>query len=196
MDVFKNYIWSLTGGRKWMSRYHKTKYNVDYKTFNAILTEFNDAIIKGKVIDKGIAFKMPFFGEIVFGKYKPKIWYDDNGRLRHDRLPVDWTKSWEIWEKDHPGLTRNELNKVPGKKVVYNLNAHSDGYRFKFYWFRGKCKVVNNTAYRFRLYDPHMDYLGKMAQDPENGIDFREIHITKKKKYRRYDRTPKSESSV
>jgi len=107
--------------------------------------------------------------------------------LRKDRLPVDWPKTYAMWSKQYPGLTWGEIKKTLGKKkVVYNLNAHTDGYRFKFYWFRGKCKVVNNTAYGMRLYRPHLKYLAERAFEPENGIDFREIDFSKYKKRRKH----------
>ena len=195
-DLYKSYWWSLTDGRKWMVRYHRTKYHVDKKTFNAILEDFNNALIRGKMIEKGIAIRIPFFGELVFGKYKPKVWYDDKGRLRKDRLPVDWEKTYKLWREQYPGLTDKELEGIKGKKAVYNLNAHTDGYRFKLYWFRGRCHVVNNSAYRFTLMRKHQRYLAKLAKEPENGIDFREIDYTKFKKRRKYERVHRTQEEV
>ena len=171
-DVYKAYWWSLTGGRKWMVRYHKTKYHVPYNIFKGIVGDFNEAVIRGEMIDKGLSFKIPHFGEIMYRKYKPKIWYDDKGVLRKDKLPVDWPKTWALWAKMYPGLTKAELKQTHNKKVVYNMNAHTDGYRFKFFWFKGRCRVVNSTAYSLRLPRVHNRYLAKRAKDPENGIDF------------------------
>lgn len=196
MDMYKSYFWSLTDGRKWMVRYHRTKYHVDKKTFKGIITDFNKALIQGKLIEKGIAIKIPFFGEMVYGKYKPKVWYDKKGRLRKDKLPIDWGKTYKMWNEDHPGMTREELRTIKGKKVVYNMNTHSDGYRFKLYWFRGRCSVVNNTAYKFRLVRKHKRHLGDLAMDPSNGIDFREIDFSKYKKRRKHEHLHKATEKV
>jgi len=170
--MYKAYWWSLSGGRKWMCRYHRTSSHVDRRVFRSIIGDFNNAVIRGRVIDKGIAFKIPRFGEMVFRKYKPKVWYDKNGTLRKDRLPIDWEKTWAMWFSDNPGKTKKEIEDVPGRKVLYNMNTHSDGYRFKFFWFKGKCMVVNNTAYVFRLKRGHNRYLAQRAKDPSNGIDW------------------------
>jgi len=179
-----------------MSRYHKTKYHVDYKTFMGIVKDYNNAIVRGRMIERGIGLRIPFFGEIVFGKYKPKVWYDESGRLRKDRLPIDWGKTYKMWHADHPGMTRTELESIPGKEVIYNLNYHTDGYRFKMFWFKGRCKVTNNTAYQFRLMRIHQRYLAKLAMDPANGIDFREIDFSKYKKRKKHERVHRAQRKV
>lgn len=96
-----------------------------YVTFKEY-TEINNLFwkeISHNIIDEGRQFHMPFqMGDT----YVDKIKLDYN-----NRLPINW-----------------ELTTRTGK-VIYNLNEHSQGYKYEIKWNKKVCNFDNN--YLFRL---------------------------------------------
>ena len=74
------------------------------------------------IINEGRQFHIPFnLGDT----YVEKIKLDYN-----NRLPIDW-----------------QLTTRTGK-VIYNLNEHSDGYKYELKWNKKVCSFNNNYLYR------------------------------------------------
>ena len=78
--------------------------------------------ISHNIINEGRQFHMPFN---VGDTYVEKSKLDYN-----NRLPIDW-----------------ELTTRTGK-VIYNLNEHSDGYKYELKWNKKVCVFINNYLYR------------------------------------------------
>ena len=79
--------------------------------------------ISHNIIDEGRVFHMPFnLGDT----YVNKIKLDYN----KDRLPINW-----------------QLTTQTGK-VIYNLNEHSEGYRYELKWNKKVCMFQNNYLYK------------------------------------------------
>jgi hypothetical protein len=96
-----------------------------YVTFKEY-TEINNLFwkeISHAIINEGRMFHMPF---MLGDTYVDKIKLDYN-----NRLPIDW-----------------QLTTRTGK-VIYNLNEHSEGYRYELKWNKKVCQFNNN--YLFRL---------------------------------------------
>ncbi len=73
----------------------------------------------------------------VFGRmYDLKL--DDTGKPI--ATCVDWKATKELWKK-YP-----EYGKGDNKKMVYHVNEHTDGYRYKFLWDKQATENVKNKA--------------------------------------------------
>lgn len=82
-------------------------YYVTYKEYVDICSLFYQSISKA-IIEEGIKFKLPFcLGEVYIVKKKTRT---------KGKLPIDW-----------------QLTVKEGKKV-YNLNEHTGGFGYVFFW--------------------------------------------------------------
>lgn len=93
---------------------------IDYNTFRKILIDYFKHI-SDEVIDKGKPFVLPGrCGEISVKKCKTYA----------NTMPCDFKSSKELG------------------KAVWHFNEHTDGYRYKFYWYKAPLYAVNSTKYQ------------------------------------------------
>lgn len=119
---------------------------VDYKSFTGIINDFNKEIAR-IIIEKGAEFTMPLrLGSLRIKKYKQKTMNPD-GTIIRNNMVVDWKRTKELWKELYPGKSLKELKPIRGKQVVYYLNEHTDGYRYKFYWNRRGSNARNRGIY-------------------------------------------------
>ena len=122
---------------------------VPYGKFAKILRVFNENRIN-LVIMENIEFHMPFrTGSIRVKKKEVKIKIKDNGDVDKRNLSINWKKTKEYWMKQYPNLTSEEIKEIPNKKLIYELNEHTDGFRFIYYWDKITCNIKNQSAYSF-----------------------------------------------
>lgn len=96
-------------------------YMVDYKTFRNILTDYFKHI-RDEIIEEGKTFKIPCrLGTLSIIKHKPKQW---NG----ESLRIDFKTSQELG------------------KIIYHLNEHSSGFKYRFHW----SKIIMNTPNKIK----------------------------------------------
>ena len=94
---------------------------VTYKEYRDIVSLFYKEIVNN-VITEGRTFHMPF---MLGDTYVEKNKLDYNNRLH-----INW-----------------ELTSKTGK-VIYNLNEHSQGYKYEIKWNKKVCTFTNNYLYR------------------------------------------------
>jgi len=119
---------------------------VDFKTYKSICKQFNKEIMN-HIIDENGVFKMP--GRL--GKLrirKSKMNYQDKNKLK-----VDWKNSREAG------------------KLVYYLNDHTDGYKFRFWWEK-RGPIQNLSYYSFTPTREHKRELSATLKDENNNIDY------------------------
>ena len=73
-----------------------------------------------------------------------------DGKLVKRCLSPDWKASKELWEKQYPGLTTDEISAIKNKKILYHLNEHSGGYGARFFWDKTTSNAINQSAYVFK----------------------------------------------
>lgn len=101
-----------------------TQYDVDYKVFKAIVTDYFK-YIRDEVMLHSKEFKLPCrLGTLSIIKHKPKYY---NGKS----LRWDWKATKELG------------------KPVYLLNEHSGEYKYRFYWSKQGCLLTNKGKYHF-----------------------------------------------
>jgi hypothetical protein len=98
-------------------------YDVGYKKYMEICTKFYSRV--SKEILKGNRFKLPLsLGEIYVVKKKVDL-------SKERSIPKDWKKTSELG------------------KVIFNLNRHTRGFVYKFYWKKDRSNVPNLFLYKF-----------------------------------------------
>lgn len=107
------------------------------------------AAISDMIIKESLEYRLP--GKLGFlrirkKKHELKI---INGRIDLNKNIIDWGRTWEYWNSQYPDLPRKEINKIKGKKVLFQTNPHTDGEVMSWYWDKNTCTIKNNTVYSF-----------------------------------------------
>jgi hypothetical protein len=97
-------------------------YYVTFKEYTKINNLFWKEV-SHSIVDEGRTFHMPYNVGDTYVR-KEKIDYNK------DRLPIDW-----------------QLTTQTGK-VIYNLNEHSEGYKYELKWNKKVCMFQNNYLYQ------------------------------------------------
>lgn len=131
--------------------------DITFKEYSAILKEANKMMYI-RVLESGEPFVAPYgFGTIGIHKYKPKYKHVLQDGREFIKLPVDWVKSKE------EGF------------LVYNMNFHTDGLRFKWkmdqrsvnlfeflVWSFRPCRYMSRALAKYLKSDPHYSQLYNM----------------------------------
>jgi len=123
--------------------------DVTRKKYVDICHRINETI-SDKIIKESFEFKMPGkLGSLSIKKSKMRVSVKD-GKLEKNKLIIDWNKSWEYWQQEYPGKTRQEINAIKGKMAIYNMNDHTNGYVMRWKWDKCTCNIPNHTVYQFK----------------------------------------------
>lgn len=107
--------------------------DITFKQFEAIIRTWN-ILFMTYLCETGSKVKLPYgFGPLAVNKKKTQRTYKDKEGNEHIILPVDW----------------NETRKNGGKKV-YMFNHHTEGYRFKWFWFKNESKLKITDIWCFK----------------------------------------------
>jgi hypothetical protein len=110
---------------------------VSYKDYRAVLKTFNKLLVKDVLYNSS---EITFPSNIgAFRIRKRKVNLENINKL----LP-DWQAT----------------NKLKKKQLVYHLNEHRKGYKYKVYWDKRKSRVKNHTVYYFK---PCRDWSRELA---------------------------------
>lgn len=124
-------------------------YQVDYKTFRNIVTEYFK-YIRDAVIEEGRTIKLPArLGTLSVIKHKPK-------RYSAPSLRIDFK-------------TSNELG-----KIIYHLNEHSRGFKYRFLWSKKNVIAKGNADYKLVMTRANKRRLAKIIKNNER--DYLEIN--------------------
>jgi len=130
-----------------------TDNEVDIKTYLLIVGDYNKFLMN-KVLE-GIEVTLPArMGTLsILGK-KQKVRIDEEGNI-HGLAP-DWVKTKKLWEENE------EARK--NKKLLYHINSHTDGVRYKFLWSKLQVLVENKTLYSLRMTRDNKRAVNAMAK--------------------------------
>lgn len=93
------------------------RYRIDYKTYRAMVTDYFEWA-RDRIIEDGKSFKMPYMlGRLSVEKKKIKF-------NRKTSLPIDYKTTRETG------------------KLTFNLNEHSNYYKYRFYWDKYACRTT------------------------------------------------------
>lgn len=144
----------------------KDKFKIPLKDYSRIINMAHELISKGMIEDKFI-FKPPYLHcKFRVKKYKQPIKLDENGKIIKSNLPVNWKETNEYWKK-------NPIAKEK-KILIYHLNDHSDGFRYRFSKNRRSNDNKNLAYYSFLPTRKNNRMLAAFVLNPYNNIEFYE----------------------
>lgn len=127
---------------------------VEWSDFKAVLTEFNRTV-RDLLLEGSGAFKMPHkMGLLCIGKYKPKH-YNSKG------LSIDFK-------------TTRELG-----KVIYHLNEHSNGYKYRLFWSKPHPNPFPMYKYEAKMVRANKRHLAQLIFNNQDYIDIDDIQVYK-----------------
>lgn len=116
--------------------------NVDYKVFRDIILDYY-LYIQEEVIENGNEIKLPCnLGTISIRKKRSEYW---NGK----GCSIDYKATKE------------------NNKLIYYINEHSDGYKFRLYWSKLKCNISNGMKYMLILSRSNKRRLAQIIKNKE-----------------------------
>lgn len=135
----------------------KSEKKVSQKTFNDVISYFNENIIK-LMLEENVEYLFPNMAMRIVTrkeKRKPKI---VNGKL-HNNIPIDWKTTKELWESDEEAKEKKII-------VRYN-NSHTSGFVFMIKLYRFGINYKNKRHYRFKASRNFARALAKRIKDEE-----------------------------
>ena len=152
-------------------KHKKVVPTIDRATYVKIVHDINKKISKA-IIEESLEFKIPFhLGMLSIKKNKLKIRIKD-GKLLKPKMVVDWEASWKMWMEDNPGLTHNEIKKLPGKQVIYQTNEHTNGYIMGWKWAKSMSRFRNSSVYMFKPTKQNRIDLGRWIKSGDRENDY------------------------
>lgn len=131
--------------------YKKDEGIADYLVFSNITSEFCGEVMK-LIINEGYEFSMPArLGSLRIKKKPVKLELDEKGNIDKSKLSPDWSETRKLWNEIYKDIPAEKIKEIPNKKIIYNLNDHTDGYRFIFYWDKVVSNLPNQSAYRIKV---------------------------------------------
>lgn len=103
-----------------------TVYDIDYTTYRKIITEYFQ-YLRDQIIEESKRVKLPYrMGSLQIIKKQPK-------HLDGRSLRIDYQATKEYG------------------KLIYLLNEHSNGYKYRLYWDKQDLLVKNKSKYQIQL---------------------------------------------
>lgn len=139
-----------------MYKYYKVNspYKVEYSLYKRILDKMSQ-IIAEAVLDRSEGFKMPCgLGYIQVGKYQPKNYNSKS-------LSIDYK------------LTREY------GKVIYHLNEHSNGYKYRLHWSKVPMTFADRYKYQLCLVRANKRKLAQLIFNKHDYLNINDIQICK-----------------
>lgn len=125
------------------------KINLTYEKWSAIIYGFN-IMFRDYVLETGDKVKYPYgIGDFSILKKKTRRTFKE-----HIILPIDWVKT-----------------KQQGKRV-YSFNPHTEGFRFKWYWFVKKSRLKHSKFWIFKPSRVTSRELAKYLKKPNSDYQY------------------------
>lgn len=107
------------------------QHKIDYNTWVSVIYNFNYAF-RDYLLETGYKEKfISSFGEFAITKWKPTRTKIIDGEEKIT-LPVDWQKTHEYG------------------KIIYHMNFHTDGYKFRWKWFSKHARFNMSALWNFK----------------------------------------------
>lgn len=110
---------------------------ITYAQYNTIIRRGNRKYLE-YCLDTGDKVKLPYgFGPLSVSRKVTTRYFVDKEGKEHIILPVDWKSTLDDKEN-------------PEHKKIYILNFHTEGYRFKWYWFKNESLLKISDIWTFK----------------------------------------------
>jgi hypothetical protein len=152
---------------------HKGK-RIWKRHYSVIISKYYDAISKVIIYDMYSLYLSHRTGTLEIVKYKAdSTYYDKDGNIRKNRLPVDWIETKRIWKEDYGDISNEDLKKIKNKPLALHFNEHSDGWQYKWDWDRRSSTIRNQIYYYFQAVRANKRRLAKARKNLPH-LDYKE----------------------
>ena len=124
---------------------------IPYSTFRGIVDKLNDSILS--VLQNGQNYKLPCsLGTVQIVKYKPK-------EYNKHSLSIDFNESKKL------------------DKMVYHLNEHSNGYKYRLHWSKQPFTFTNRYKYQLCFTRANKRKLAQLIFNNKDYLDINDIQL-------------------
>ena len=124
---------------------------IPYSTFRNIADKLNGSILS--VLYNGQNYKLPgSLGNVQIVKYKPKGYNKGS-------LSIDFNESKKL------------------DKMIYHLNEHSDGYKYRLYWSKQPFSFTNRYKYQLSFTRANKRQLAQLIFNNKDYLDINDIQL-------------------
>lgn len=108
------------------------EHRISFKKWKEVLRTFNESF-RDYILETGDRCKLPYgFGDFSISKKKTRRFRTTADGNEVIALPIDWQKT-----------------KQKGKRI-FLFNDHTDGYRFRWYWFKSGLRLLGGKYLAFK----------------------------------------------
>lgn len=137
----------------------RTKFSMVVKSF---MEEMSDSIMTENTVFK-LPKRLGYIG-IIKKKYKIKTHTNPKGKLVFSGMSPNWKATKKLWE-ENPAAKE-------AKKVVYEMNSHSNGFIMKWFWSKTRSTTKNQTYYEFKASRANKRRLSEVIKNEEIEVDY------------------------
>lgn len=106
---------------------------LSYREYSDLLNMFNKELINS-IIYESADIKLPHLGNIRIRKTKVNL-------TKLNKLLPNWEATNKLWAENPEAKEK--------KQLVFHLNEHRGGYKYKIYWDKTKVRLKNKSFYYF-----------------------------------------------
>lgn len=122
---------------------------ITYAQYKKILYTFNEMLFT-HILETGTKYKMPYgMGELTIRKKKMRTYYE-NKENKFCILPVNWQETKKYG------------------KIIYNMNYHTDGYRYSWRYSFKNARFSNKDVWGFKATRTMSRTLAKYINKPDS----------------------------
>lgn len=119
---------------------------LDRKTYNSFLNDYLKEL-STKIVTEALEVKITNLGLIRVRSKKLTLVKRDGTVAK--TLKPDWKATWKYWEEKYPNISRDEIIKIDGKKLVYHENDHTQGEFYEHFWDKRNSRIEGQSLYVF-----------------------------------------------
>jgi hypothetical protein len=140
------------------------RFDITYGKYAKVLNKYNKGIVH-LILHTAMEYIIPYnLGTIRIRKYKPNVLDYKTNELRKGHLAPDWHTTLELWGENPKAKEE--------KKIVFHINDHTDGYRYRWYFRNYRSTCPNRTAYSFQASRTNKRKLAALLLDEDFEGDF------------------------
>ncbi len=141
---------------------------VDKETYKRVLGKIYPEIIK-MIIFENMEFYFPNrLGTFRIKKKLTEVKLTEEGEVDVRALSIDWKKTKALWVEMYPDKKPKDFKAIKDKPLIRELNEHTDGWRYTWYWDRFTSNIPHQSYYTLDLNREYDRLLSKAAKTINN----------------------------
>ena len=120
------------------------------------------------VVDEALELRIPHIGKFRI-RERPVTLIKKNGDINYNKK-IDWKRTWELWRKENPTLTDDEIVLIENKSLLLFENKHSPDFFYSVKWDNFTMNLANKECYKFQASHSFTTKLGKALIDENKNV--------------------------